>query len=67
MLKYRKLDNGFTVRYHVTKIITSAQREAKETDGFGGELFVEDLTQLHAATAMLVEKYMNKTVKESFK
>ena len=67
MLKYRKLDNGYTVRYHVVKILTPEQRENRENDGFGGELYVEDTTQLHAATTMLVEKYMDKTVPEGTK
>jgi hypothetical protein len=58
MLKYRKLDNGYTVRYHVTKVLTPEQREAKEPDGFGGEMYVESLPHVKKATDMLLTKYM---------
>jgi hypothetical protein len=66
-VKYRKLDNGYTIKYHVAKIITPGQREANERDGFGGELFVENIEQLKAATTMLIEKYMEQSVQEGKK
>ena len=66
-VKYRKLENGYTVRYHVSKSLTPEQREAKETDGFGGEMFVENVEQLKSATTMLIDKYTGKTVPEGQK
>ena len=51
-LKFRKLENGWTVKYHL------AETQEPEAKRFGGEIFVKDLADLRDCVNQLIEKHM---------
>jgi len=56
-LKFRKLENGWTVKYHVGDDLVGSPEQPKK--GFGGEIFVQNVTELQQCVKMLINKYMN--------
>jgi hypothetical protein len=56
-MKFRKLENGYTVKYHVP---ITAEMATKGPSGFGGELFVTDKENLKVAVAALIEKWLER-------
>lgn len=64
-VKIRRLENGFTVKYHVSKELPTKPAAVDPIpSGFGGEIFVTDLEQLKSLLVMLVEKYSTPTKPE---
>ena len=51
-LKFRKLDNGYTVKYHVANPADTVP------SGFGGEIFVTDIDQLEKCVSVLIAKHL---------
>lgn len=56
-LKFRALENGFTIKYHVTRMIAPDELPNAQASGFGGELYVKDVEQLKACVLMLIDKH----------
>lgn len=51
-LKFRKLDNGYTVKYHC------AESGDPESRRFGGEKYCRSVAELQDAVEQLIEQYM---------
>jgi hypothetical protein len=51
-LKFRKLENGWTVKYHVSESNDPASGK------FGGEVYCIDLSQVQKCVAALIAKHM---------
>ena len=51
-LKFRQLENGYTVKYHCAE---SGDPESKR---FGGEIYVTDVENLKQCVLMLIDKHM---------
>jgi hypothetical protein len=56
-LQFRKLENGFTVRYHVTE--TSNPVNPPPGAGFSKEMYCTDRDSVSKAVAMLITKYID--------
>ena len=59
-IQFRKLENGYTVKYHVAVIEEMA---GKGPSGFSGEIFVTNEAELHQCVAMLITKYLKTTAR----
>jgi len=51
-LKFRKLENGWTVKYHL------ADSDEPEARRFGGEIFVRDIEDLRECVLNLITEHM---------
>lgn len=53
-LKFRKLENGYTVKYH----LVFPSLDDKPVIKFGGEIYVKDRAQLREAVVELIDKHL---------
>lgn len=51
-LKFRQLENGWTVKYHL------CESQLPDAKRFGGEVYVKDIVELQSAVAGLIAKHM---------
>lgn len=55
-IQFRKLANGYTVKYHVA---VAAEMAGTGPSGFGNEIYCTDRDNLAACIASLIEKYLD--------
>ena len=59
-LRFKKLENGYTVKYHVVTMEPPLSNpDPRKPNGFSGEIYVCDINQLKACVMMLIEKNLD--------